>query len=603
MSYCNSREEIQRLMKSSQIFQRAMERAKERDAYWKAHFADDQARLSGWGHNFVCPACASTMQMKEHYQPGGEYICPNCGERASGRLLDEAWVYMYRYRSAEALLDAALNAHVNDDETSLEYIIRYVDFYADHYEEFPVHGEHAGKGKVMGQSLDEAVWALMLLRALQVCGRERFTQEKRAEWAEKLFEPLAELILGQAGRIHNIPLWLRCAAGVIGIFFENEQLLTRALEGEFGIRNQVNKGYTEDGLWYECSMHYHYYSTEGLTEFLSAYHEVCPEDALFEVAMKAYSAPGKLSADGWRVPSLNDGWYPIDIGRYMPQIMRMHRILPAAETGAQLRRICERKPELLENALSLLFVRGNVIDCPDPVYDEVSLFPATCLAVLNKPMHVLLKSGVLTTSHMHMDCMAITMAPFSEDLGTPGYGHPLTRIYYDQTLSHNTFLMDGMTQPRRPVVGCVAAVEGGVRGVADEVYDGVRCSRTLTAEGDILRDVMHIEADSSHCFHWVFHSDGSAELPEDGVDAELTGNEESYGLLKNVRVYDSTKPFEAQFALDGKKLTVSIPVETLKNARVYTASVPGNPADHLLTAILLRAEGADVVFEARYQMI
>lgn len=54
--------------------------------------------------------------------------------------------------------------------------------------------------------------------------------------------------------------------------------------------------------------------------------------------------------------------------------------------------------------------------------------------------------------------------------------------------------------------------------------------------------------------------------------------------------------------MDGKTLKIIIPAETLKNARVYTAKVPGNPADHLLTAILLRAEGECATFEARYQV-
>ena len=93
------------------------------------------------------------------------YTCPNCGHKGSGRLLDEAWVYYYRYNSAHELLCSAVAYQLNGDASSLDYVTRYVDFYARHYADFPVHGEYAGKGKVMGQSLDEAVWALCVLCA------------------------------------------------------------------------------------------------------------------------------------------------------------------------------------------------------------------------------------------------------------------------------------------------------------------------------------------------------------------------------------------------------------------------------------------------------
>ena len=601
-SYCNSAAQMRALALKHEVFARALEDALDKDAYWKKNFYDEPQRLSGWGHNFVCPACASQMTMEYRYTPGGEYTCPNCGQKGSGRLLDEAWVYRYRYDSAHDLLGSAVAYQVNGDQESLDYIIRYVDFYATHYDEFPVHGEYAGKGKVMGQSLCEAVWALAVLSALKVCGRESVPQEKRDMWFEKLFRPLAALIQSQADRIHNIPLWLQCGAGAIALYFDDDALLESAVEGEFGVRNQVKQGYTDDGIWYECSLHYHYYATQALTEFLCMYQEKRPEDELFDLLCKAYQAPAQLSPDGWFIPSINDGWYPMGIGTYSRQIIYAHRVVPTAHTAAQLRTVLEREPKWFENAAALIFMHGDSLQGEEPPRPDVCLFPATCLAVLNRPMHVMIKTGVLTTSHMHPDCMSIAIAPFAEDIGTPGYGHPLTRTYYDRTLCHNTFVMDGVSQPHRPVIGKVEEIPGGVRAQAQNVYDGVNATRTLTDADGALRDVMHITADQAHQFDWVFRGAGKVTLPEGGVPDEFPGNEASYQKLSQICSYPDAKTFEAHYTLGEKTLTVRIAPETLRDVTVYTAVMPGNPADQPLTAILLRTTGDDVRVEATYEI-
>lgn len=602
MAYCNSAAEIRALIASQPVFARAFEKVIETDQYWKNNFYDEPQRLSGWGHNFVCPNCASTMKMEYVYTPGGEYTCPNCGKTGSGRLLDEAWVYRYRYDSVHALLSSALCYKVNGMQDSLEYIIRYVDFYAAHYDEFPVHGDYAGKGKVMGQSLDEAVWALAVLAALKVCGKENIPQEKQNAWFEKMFRPLAALIQSQANRIHNIPLWLQCGAGAIALFFEDDALLESAVENEMGVRNQVKQGYTADGIWYECSLHYHYYATQALTEFLCMYQEKRPDDELFDLLRKAYQAPAQLSPDGWFVPSINDGWYPMGIGTYSQQIIYAHRVVPGTHTGAQLRAVMEKEPVWFETAPALAFMSGDALTGEAPQRPDCVLFPATCLAVLNKPTHVMLKSGVLTTSHMHPDCMSIAIAPFAEDMGTPGYGHPLTRTYYDRTLAHNTFVADGKSQPRRPVIGSVEKVEGGVKAHADNVYDGVNATRTLTDENGIVVDVMEIKADAAHTFDWMFRAKGETVLPEGGVEDVLPGDEVAYEKLTQIRRYPDAQEFEVRYTLEGKTLTARIAPETLKNVTVYTALMPDHPADRVLTAIILRAKTDALCVKATYEV-
>ena len=599
--YCNDAEKVRELTAGRKVFARALSGVREKSAFWQKRFEDDPSRLSGWGHEFVCPACASQMKMEYRYAPNGEYVCPHCGARASGRKLDEAWVQWYRCEAARDLLASAAAYRYAGDLAARDYVVRFVDFYAANYGAFAVHGEWCGKGKIGAQSLDEAVWALDTLRALNALGKENLPAGRLERWYRELYRPLTELIAPQAQDIHNISLWIQCAVGAAALFFEDDALLQRALEGEFGVRAQVEKGYTRDGVWHEGSLHYHYYATQALTEFLAFFREKREKDELFDCLRRAYQAPAQLSADGWNVPSINDGWYPMDIGAYCEQILSAHRIAPTACTAGQLRAVYARAPERLETAAALAFYEEAGLEQKDAPRPDVCLFPATCLAVMNRPMHVLLKCGSLTDSHIHQDGLSIVLAPFSEDLGTPGYGHPLTRVYYDSALCHNTFLMDGRTQPRRALFGRVESIPDGVRGEADGIYDGVRASRTLTREGNTLRDELRIEAKGAHTFDWALHLDGKVTLPQGGLPDSLRGCDPCYDQLRQVRRYPDAKAFEARCEKGGRTLSVRIAPDTLEKATVYTAQTPGNPADQARTTILLRLSGQSARVQASYE--
>ena len=112
---------------------------------------------------------------------------------------------------------------------------------------------------------------------------------------------------------------------------------------------------------------------------------------------------------------------------------------------------------------------------------------------------------------------------------------------------------------------------------------------------------MHIEADQAHQFDWVFRSEGDAQLPAGGVSAAFEGVHESYSRLSDIKRYEGAEAFEMTCELNGKKIKASICPDTLKNVELYTAIMPGNPADHPLHAILLRATANDVVIKAAYR--
>ena len=587
-TYSNNGAEIARLLKKKPQYQKVVELAKKTTEYARNHFADDSSRMSGWGHDFVCPKCASQMIMDLDmpYNPPHVFTCPNCGATASSDKHDMAWVYYYRAEYAVFAESAALCAVLGDQE-ALAYLIRYIDFYADRYHEFPEHGWNVGIAKVMEQNLDEAVWAIALLRSLAAC-RNLISAEKKDYWYKKLFRPIADLLTPQIKRIHNIDTWMMCALGMISLYFNDHELFDHAVYSTYGLSNQITQGYMEDGIWYEGSLHYHYYTSEGLTYFFTMLAERYPEDPLLDMFIKMYAAPLELSHDQYTLQSVNDGWYPRTIATYARQILMAARVFSDDVITGQVQRIWKKEPEALMIPLALLF---------EPVEDDVVMMEATKLAVLKKPFHMILKSSVLCLSHRHRDNLSVVLAPFSDDLGTPGYAHVLVPGWYRQAPSHNTICVDG-AHPYEMVESRVEKVEDGIRAVCQ--WPGLTISqRTLTVEDASVRDVTVLESEDEHVYDWFFHSMGTAQYSWNGEAGTLEG-QEGYEYLEEIQKMNGTDTFIASFTLEsGEKLTITIPVAA--GMEVFTGLSPSNPADIKRNVIILRQHGKKARFEVKYE--
>lgn len=592
-TYCNTVEEILRAAARHKTIFKTIQNE---SCQMIEEFADRPEWISGWGHDFVCPKCAAQLAFDIHGTPYGEdssYRCPVCGETARGVGYDDAWVYFYRYNYAKMAESVAVCAAMGDDK-ALDFLIRYVDFYADNYEGFPYHtkrtpGGCAGMGKIMAQSLCEAVWALSVIRALSIC-RDRIEADKKTEWYQKLFRPLCDIIIPQAKIIHNIPTWIMCAVGAVGLYFGDNELLDFALNNPIGIRRQVAEGFTADGIWHEGSLLYHYYTVEALTEFMSLYAEKAPEDELFNSLLRMYTAPLLLSHNGFDLPALNDGWYSLNIKRQTRMILLANRIFEHPSLVSQLDMIASKHQEALEKPFALIYGTPN----------EATVLPDTGLAVLREPFFVILKSGSMSRSHRHRDDLSITVPIFSDDLGSPGYAHPMTKTWYRAAPSHNTVCVDGEQAVELPEIS-IRRIADGVRAeiTSPEMWKGIsKASRTLTVEGNEVVDVTELEALESHTYDWFFHSVGIAEYKGEGEDVSFLEGGNGYEHFSCLKKIKPEGEFSVCFiAESGERLTLT--VENADKLEVYTAQSPDNPANRSRFSIILRQTGCCAAFRVR----
>jgi hypothetical protein len=405
---------------------------------------------------------------------------------------------------------------------------------------------------------------------------------------EKLLRPITELILPQSNNIHNIPTWLKCAVGVIGIYGGDDELLDIALNSEFGIRNQIAKGFTEDGIWYEASMTYHFYTAMAVTGFFSFYAAVCPEDKIFEDYTRIYTAPLALSHDGRSIPALNDGWYPNRI----PMCLIAARILGEERLEAINGALINENPDAI-GAKDILFVSPE---------KAVTVMADTRLAAVSSPFHAILKAGVIATSHMHRDYLSTRISPFSDDLGTPGYGHILTKEWYRFHPSHNAIGVD-LAQPTGVAQSYMRETEDGVTAgvTSGEWADLELAERTLTVAGNRIEDLTELRAPTEHTYDWIFHSKGEAEY-SCGIECEVDslGDINGYKYITDIKKMAVNGSFTASFTLNGVgTLTVTVP--NTEGIEIYTAKSPDNPANNMRNTMILRRRAKGARFLAVFE--
>ena len=566
----------------------------ERKIQWmSANFNDAPERVSGWLHDYVCDKCSSLLQFKID---GGDYACnsftcPKCGRILSGKKYLEAWTYQYRRWFAEQIMNVALRT---DLEEAVEFLQTYIDFYADHYLEFQLHGEHIGKGRIMSQSLDEAVFSINLLKAVFFC-KTHIESDVLEKWYLKLFRPMAEMLKGQVDSIYNISVWIQCSIAMTGLVFEDELLWESSCNGEFGLLNQLEEGCTKDNLWNEGSLHYHFYVLEALTALSAVLIKTKPGHPIISKIKKMYFAPLALSSDGWELPSLNDGWKPITLSTYGDQIIQAAYLTNDERLRKLSCRIIREDPALLNNPCVRAVLQNQK--------NEMSLAFDDHVAIVERPFWMTLKSGSIKTIHSHYDCLSITLEPVSKDLGTPGYGSSLTKKWYRHALSHSCVAIDGQQLPASPDNYCTLTdTKVSAFSFTREGNDVIRAERCLEPNLDYVTDRTRIDTRHAHVFDWIFHGSSELIMHMKKHSAVLKELNDSYHLFEDVYIVDCERAFFAEYVVNND-WAIGLEIQLPEKSGVYVAKTPGNPSDEKRNTILVRVDGSSINIEARYHWI
>lgn len=559
----------------------------------------------GYYHDYICPEHG--VQLTFRADCPGSHACPVDGALFEGARFDSAWRWFVNHEISEAALRIAV-LHRLGEPLVLEPLRQILLGYADRYA-FYVQQPRTGTtnpGAATYTTLDESVWSVPLAWAYSLI-EDDLSQADQEKIKSKLFLPAAEhLVTHHYRKLHNFSCWHNAAIATLGQVAGRPDLVADSIDTPSGQRAQLRDGMLQDGLWWEGSMSYHFYALWAvLISALAARHD-SQLDILAEPAIRqALRTVIDCTYPDGTLPATHDCWYFTSVTgeacHGVPPAPDFYEIaLSAYEEpafAAVLTQAYGQRPR--ESVYALLLGPDRIAPEPWPARRSFVLEPSG-LAFLRPPgsgLDLMMKFGPTGDWHGHPDKLALTGYAdgwlFSPDLGTPGYGVASLETWYRQTLSHNTVLIDGVSQP--PAVGSLVRIqteqlphlmEAEVCWTEGE-YAGVSMRRRVMAHPEYFVDVFTVRCQQSRRVEWVYHNAGQATL--------LDGSEQ-YQHLADVQSLRRVSP--VHLAWKDTAGSLEIWLAPCADEEIFTGTSPGHPPSERMGFVLRQRHAMEAVFVA-----
>ena len=621
MNYVNDR--FYELMNGVEANQALIEIMKRDVDEFLPGFSDSAELLSRWGHYYFCDDDGGRLifDLKSPHQ----HKCEVCGRVFEGETLDGVWNYFYRNKAVVMAQVSATVYKATKEKKYFDYAVKVMEFYANHYHEFPLHNKENlssesfdempwGCGKMMPQGLNESIVAMRFVQTIEIL-REELTQEFLDLLYHKMFREMFRLLAPQATRIHNISCWNLSAIGVMGLAFNDQEMIDFAFSSEYNIRRQLEVGVTQDCFWYEGSIHYNFFLLEGVSYlflFSKIYHYDFGEQAgkIFKnMFVQAYH----YAFDNHYLPNPNDGWPNLNLRTFSyvyhtvaralgedSEVGNIIKIIEAADTERTILPLSE--PYYCDNRVcleQLLFNLDFDYRSFTPIEHKSHNFPKSNYVILrNQKWNAFMKYGLNGKSHAHPDIMNVELVycdrRVSRDLSNAGYRARLCNEWHRKTLAHNTVCWNGTDITSVSPGECLAYDESKVTAKADNVYEGIGYNRTIEITEDSFIDSFTVTGDKEGVYDYVFHveSDFSAGAGLELEDASLGFDTNGYQhILETKRVKaDSSK---VVIPVSSGDIALDLVVDLAAGQELYLLKTMDNPVNKTRNSILVRSNAAN----------
>ncbi len=556
---------------------------------------------TGWLHEYYCDEDANRLRFDP--QKPHEHVCPQCGHVYSGSPYDDCWRSLVHSSIATAAEQAGALYCITGDTKYFNYVKETLLWYAVHFNEFESHGNHAGKGWIREQSLDEATQLVRLAHAYwdickDLCGEDRETI------TTKFLIPDAKFIHQQTNRIHNIHSWHNSAVGLVGFAVGDCELVQQAIDGPHGLKQQIQKGIIEDGFWYEGSIGYHFYTIQSMQPlYLAAKAQNYPLEGTGKF-FRMYSAPIQFAFPNGEFPAMNDGWTRINIENMDSYFEAAYAMTHDSQFLSTLAAIYRNKSRDSLNAL--LYGPSEIPKNQDLPLESV-LFKESGIAILrNESVNALLKFSPYGGGHDHYDRLNLILFGNGRfiipDLGTSGYGIPLNGKWFRAPASHNLLIVDEKRQKRCDgyyIDYSPTHVEAGVK----DAFDGVDIRRSITLQSDGILDRVTAQSKDEHQYDLFYHFRGELikcslpQKPYDGFEQR-----QGYDMLKDIKTGTVAQTISLTYQLRDVPGTLTIQTQSKRPFEFFIGVCPDNPANQQMSFLMVRTTDQNVEWNSSIQL-
>jgi hypothetical protein len=401
--------------------------------------------------------------------------------------------------------------------------------------------------------------------------------------------------------IHNFTCWHNAAIATMGRVTGREEFVRFAHDGDTGQREQLRRGMLGDGLWFEGSMSYHFYSVWALLVSQLVFRHDAAMDLTREPGLaQSLRAPIACAYPDGTLPATNDCWYFTSIlgecCHGVPSAPDFYELGYAFFHDPAFAGVLHRAYRMTprDSVHALLLGADDVPPVAPTPRASVSLGDSGLSILRPSPeIDVMLKHGPHGGHHGHPDKLSLTGWAFgwrfSPDLGTPGYGVASLETWYRQTLSHNTVLIDGESQPAAH--GNLEYFDASTM-EASVQWDGVKLRRRVHARADFFIDVCDVWCDSTRTIDWVYHNAGIMDCSEPTHAHPSPAGGLAYQHLTHTRKVATETNISAQWK-DGA-FGLRLWLKSVPHEEIFLGRSPANPPSESLGYILRRVRGTQV---------
>ncbi|WP_434130768.1 heparinase II/III domain-containing protein [Methylocaldum sp. GT1BB] len=557
---------------------------------WMATPRDHPEWAAGWLHNYVNLKTGAFL----HWTPD-QPIPP---DQPGHEKLRAAWIAHNRIYNIDRVLDAARLFRLTGDTRYLDWAASQLDFYADAYRGFPLQTWN-GRAQLMNQSLDEATRALVLIEAVRLL-KPHVPAARADHWREGLFLPLAANVMASSREVHNIAVWHAAAVTLIGLEFEQPELIGFGKHSALGLPSLLATGVSPDWFWYEHSLSYQEYTVQALVELLvgaSLRGRLAEFARELWIAQNLMISPVTVRFANEDAPTLNDS--------------PPNRKAPNRKLWAASRRVLPTWLGLDEAKGQLSW--DTLLDPPKPV-DSMPVLPdlasgpvpgLDAVQLVKNGWHALLRYGQKARFHAQQEALTYELQYgdtwLLKDAGTVGYGSPLHKGYFSRAPAHNVPLVDGDGQNPWPSEGQLdeVAPDGSFAAVSHPSYrPGVTATRRLAiGAGDFIDQVgVTTGSDTPHAIGVVLNTPCAvtADRPSVAEGASLP-NATAFGYWKDWTAYAAAGTWSGTLDCAGRRFALAIAGAELQ--RVFVGTVPDSAAPYTRRGIYLEAMATETKFK------
>jgi hypothetical protein len=494
----------------------------------------------------VCPDDGTALGF-DPWSPAA-HRCPRCGKTCTGERHDRHWARYQHLWLAERAAHLAALAALSDDAAAGARAGEILTAYAERYWRYPNRDNVLGPSRPFFSTYLESLWIGNYLAAAMLLKAAGQLDEATARAVSQVADEAATLIGDYDEGFSNRQTWNNAALTAIAVWFEDEELAQRAIEGPTGLVAHLLRGFGSDGMWYEGE-NYHLFALRGLLTGAGwarlAGVDCYGDPRLAERMTAALRAPALSALPDCTFPARKDSRFGVSLAQ--PMYLELWEVgLARLGTGdggrgteelanwlAALYRSAALRPELFEAFLhdapfepaprppsrvtlswwSLLDMLPELPPDAEAWRPSSLLLESQGLAVLRaEGRYAGLECGLYGGGHGHPDRLHLTLhAGGVHWLPDPGTGSYVSRdlFWYRSTLAHNAPRLDGASQPPGDAVCEMFDVQdewAWVRGRYGDV------TRTVLAGPAYLVDVVELAGREERILELPWHVWGSGDV-------------------------------------------------------------------------------------------